>query len=281
MSIRKKWFTLVEMLIVVVVIGVLITALVPKLQNSLARTRNSKRTMDMRALYNSMKIYITDRWDFPSTANKLIWTYLTSLPADPSWRSACKKPYAWGDYGSIMARDMWGLYVDASNKYDLDKWYYYTQLATWYFVPWRNSPNAPKIALIWSYMEKISKVPVSNVPFSSEKFVQMQWYGRWSACPDYAIWTLSAWLWVWFGSATSSYYQLPAPEAINTPEITSALDIITQDYYDSLMGENNDSVTNTYTVGGNGSAWGGGSTASYTTYRYDVSEWDYLMLVTK
>ncbi len=75
-----------------------------------------------------MKIYMTDRWDFPSTANKLIWTYLTSLSADPSWRSACKKPYAWGDYGSAMTRDLNGSFIDGSNYYDVDKWYYYTQL---------------------------------------------------------------------------------------------------------------------------------------------------------
>lgn len=87
---NKKGFTLIEILIVVVIIGVLATALIPKLQNSLARTRNSKRTTDINTIYQAMKLYSTDRGRFPSNTTGLVGNYLSSLPADPSAMIACR-----------------------------------------------------------------------------------------------------------------------------------------------------------------------------------------------
>jgi prepilin-type N-terminal cleavage/methylation domain-containing protein len=46
----KRTFTLVEMLIVVVVVGILATTLVPKLADTQSRARDTKRIADIRQI---------------------------------------------------------------------------------------------------------------------------------------------------------------------------------------------------------------------------------------
>lgn len=46
----KKTFTLIEMLIVIVIIGILAAALVPRLQSVQSRARDTKRKADLHAI---------------------------------------------------------------------------------------------------------------------------------------------------------------------------------------------------------------------------------------
>ena len=55
-----KAFTLIEMLIVIVIIGILAAALVPRLQAVQARARDSQRKTDFRTIYNANEIYFLD-----------------------------------------------------------------------------------------------------------------------------------------------------------------------------------------------------------------------------
>lgn len=57
---HKKSFTLIEMLIVIVIIGILAAALVPRLQDIQARARDTKRKADLRAIYNANEIFFLD-----------------------------------------------------------------------------------------------------------------------------------------------------------------------------------------------------------------------------
>ncbi len=277
---KKSAFTLVEMLIVVVIIWVLSTALIPKIQSSLARTRNSKRVMDLRVVYNGLKTYITDYGNFPVYAKDLAGSYLTSLPADPSKLESCVHKRFWPKYWSILVQEYSPTYkvIDWNNYYDRDKGYYYNNLATWTFVPWRwvwwlwtTRANLEPIAIIGAYMEKTSDiVPVSNVPFSAEKYISAYWgMWRWSWCPEYAIWALYSGIWVWtswYGvvAGNGNIRQLPTPEAINTPELTARLDIIMEDAWNALF-----------------QIYGGGSRFTVSSAQYDVTEWDYIMMITR
>ncbi len=61
MKTRKiKTFTLIEMLIVIVIIGILASALVPRLISVQERARDAKRSTDMVQIYNGLTIYFND-----------------------------------------------------------------------------------------------------------------------------------------------------------------------------------------------------------------------------
>lgn len=57
----KKSFTLIEMLIVIVIIGILAAALIPRLQSVQGRARDTKRKADMNQIYNGLSIYQLDK----------------------------------------------------------------------------------------------------------------------------------------------------------------------------------------------------------------------------
>lgn len=61
----KKTFTLIEMLIVIVIIGILAAALVPRLQSVQARARDAKRKVDLRTIGNGVEMYKTDNSVYP------------------------------------------------------------------------------------------------------------------------------------------------------------------------------------------------------------------------
>ena len=98
-----KTFTLIEMLIVIVIIGILAAALIPRLQSVQGRARDTKRKVDLKSIANVNEIYRLDHWLYAmwmcangvgcfSVAGqpRISWLvdYITSLPVDPinnSW----------------------------------------------------------------------------------------------------------------------------------------------------------------------------------------------------
>ena len=62
---QPKTFTLIEMLIVIVIIGILAAALVPRLQAIQGRARDSQRKIDLRNLVTAAQIYKVDTNKFP------------------------------------------------------------------------------------------------------------------------------------------------------------------------------------------------------------------------
>ena len=61
----KKAFTLVEMLIVVVIIGILSSALLPRLQGAQSAARDSARKSDLSQLGSAILQYYNNRGEYP------------------------------------------------------------------------------------------------------------------------------------------------------------------------------------------------------------------------
>ena len=64
-NIFKKGFTLVEMLIVVVIIGILSAALLPRLQGAQSAARDSARKSDLSQLGSAILSYYNNRGEYP------------------------------------------------------------------------------------------------------------------------------------------------------------------------------------------------------------------------
>lgn len=64
---KLKWFTLVEILIVIVIIGILIWALVPRMQSAQWRARDVARKNDLSQLQSAIVTSYSDRWEWPQT----------------------------------------------------------------------------------------------------------------------------------------------------------------------------------------------------------------------
>lgn len=81
---QKKTFTLIEMLIVIVIIGILAAAVIPRLTQMQARARNTARKASMSQIITAIYAYAVNNGMYPWTLWTLVsWGYMTTVPADP------------------------------------------------------------------------------------------------------------------------------------------------------------------------------------------------------
>lgn len=85
----KKAFTLIEMLIVIVIIGILATALIPRLIGIQARARDTARDAGMRTIVQALELYAVDNLSkYPSAVGSVddistqIDEYVDVIPTD-------------------------------------------------------------------------------------------------------------------------------------------------------------------------------------------------------
>ena len=99
---KKKGFTIVELLIVVVVIGILASIVTVAYSGITQSARDSKRQADMKSIESALELYHIDNGGYPTCANvtyvpgaalngcfmdsiapSLVPQYMASLPMDP------------------------------------------------------------------------------------------------------------------------------------------------------------------------------------------------------
>jgi prepilin-type N-terminal cleavage/methylation domain-containing protein len=73
----KKWFTLIEMLIVIVIIGVLAAALIPRLSSARWKANDTARKADLQQIATALIAYQMDQNSYPPIGVYL-WDNLTS-----------------------------------------------------------------------------------------------------------------------------------------------------------------------------------------------------------
>ena len=76
---NKKAFTLIELMIVVVILGVLMATVLPKLTWWQAKARDIARTADLTAISQALEMYTADNQQFP------LWDDACLVPGDTTW----------------------------------------------------------------------------------------------------------------------------------------------------------------------------------------------------
>ncbi|MDT8450883.1 MAG: type II secretion system major pseudopilin GspG [Wenzhouxiangellaceae bacterium] len=116
---RVPGFTLIEVLVVVVIIGILAAVVVPQFMDEPDRARAVKARQDIQAIETALKMYRLDNHVYPSTNQGL-----TALVERPAGRPepAAYKP---GGYLERLPKDPWGrdyLYLNPGMHGEIDIW---------------------------------------------------------------------------------------------------------------------------------------------------------------
>jgi general secretion pathway protein G len=100
-SARHRGFTLIEIMVVVVIIGLLAAVIVPQVVDKVDQARVAKAKQDITSLETALTMYRLDNSKYPTTDQGL--SALVTQPTDPNirhWRP--------GGYIKRISKDPWG-----------------------------------------------------------------------------------------------------------------------------------------------------------------------------
>jgi general secretion pathway protein G len=114
---RSKGFTLIELMVVLVILGVLAALIAPKIMDRPDEARIVAAKQDIATLIQSLKMYRLDNINYPTTEQGLqaLVTKPTIDPIPNNWKS--------GGYLEKLPKDPWGnayVYLNPGRHGDID-----------------------------------------------------------------------------------------------------------------------------------------------------------------
>ena len=114
---QQRGFTLIEIMVVVIIIGLLAAVVVPQFLGRVDDARIAKAKQDVQAMETALTLFKLDNFRYPSTEQGL--NALVQKPADPeirNWRT--------GGYLKRLNKDPWGrdyqyAYPGSQGEYDI------------------------------------------------------------------------------------------------------------------------------------------------------------------
>lgn len=112
---KQRGFTLIEIMVVVVIIGMLATLILPKVLGRQDEAFVAKAKSDIRAISSSVKLYKLDNFKYPAALSELVSGgakgrgYLDKVPKDP-WGSE----YQYANPGTHLEFDVWSVGADGT-----------------------------------------------------------------------------------------------------------------------------------------------------------------------
>lgn len=99
-SYRQQGFTLIEIMVVVIILGILVALVAPNVIGKIDDAQITKAKTEIRTLENALKFYRIDNFSYPSTEQGL--EALVTKPADPNIRN-----WQAGGYIDRLPKDPW------------------------------------------------------------------------------------------------------------------------------------------------------------------------------
>ncbi len=114
---RAEGFTLIEVMVVVVILGILASVVVPRIMDNPDKARVVKAKQDIRAIESALNLYKLDNFSYPSTDQGLeaLVTQPSGTPEAKNWKE--------GGYLGSLSKDPWGndyLYLSPGMKGEID-----------------------------------------------------------------------------------------------------------------------------------------------------------------
>ena len=114
---RQGGFTLIEVMVVVVILGILAAVAVPRIMDNPDKARVAKARQDVRAIEAALDMYRLDNYNYPSTQQGLeaLVRQPSGEPSAPNWKD--------GGYLRAVPKDPWGndyLFLSPGSKSDID-----------------------------------------------------------------------------------------------------------------------------------------------------------------
>lgn len=116
---RQSGFTLIEVMVVVVILGILASIIVPKIMDKPDQARVVKAQQDIRAIQSALEMYRLDNYAYPTTDQGL-----DALVQKPSGNP---EPPHWKQYLDRLPNDPWGhpyQYLNPGVHGPIDIWSY-------------------------------------------------------------------------------------------------------------------------------------------------------------
>ena len=119
MKSQQAGFSLIEIMVVVVILGILAAMVVPKIVNRPDDARIVKAKQDVLSIQNALELYKLDNGYYPTTDQSLM-----ALVEKPS---TSPEPKNWKSYLKSLPKDPWGrdyLYLNPGQHGDIDVFTY-------------------------------------------------------------------------------------------------------------------------------------------------------------
>lgn len=99
---QMSGFTLIEIMVVIVILGILAAVVVPRIMDNPDKARVIKAKQDVRSLEGALELYRLDNFNYPSTDQGL-----EALVSEPSGSPEAKN-WKSGGYMKRLPKDPWG-----------------------------------------------------------------------------------------------------------------------------------------------------------------------------
>lgn len=127
---RQRGFTLIEVMVVVVILGILAAIVVPRIMDRPDEARITKARQDIRALEAALNLYRLDNYTYPTTDQGIEALAQKPVPEPPRWKEGgyvdrlpmdpWQRPYQYLSPGSRGAIDIYSMGPDGQPGTDDD-----------------------------------------------------------------------------------------------------------------------------------------------------------------